>query len=299
MAAITNITEANLITEAFKRTGITSPTSAQLTRGGDYFLQEIFNDIMAAAFRDGNTRLKSLQDTFLDASVEGQRTLALAEAMDEELDVEILDGSRRATAQTGGASSITLVSTDTSTEANAEGKWIFLTGGTGADQIRQITSLDTSTLIATVDSAWDTTPTSSTTYLIVDNVYGRENGLEEVHINEIENGTTLTKGRPTEWAKFNREIVFNRAFDRATYGIRIRHYMNIHEVDRTEGSTYRYTRLLQNWQSTLVAGVMWKILEDNDDNRQMAKKKEYEESKLNLLVHESPFGGEWTGGFTL
>src|SRR3990167_4407700 len=111
MAAITNITEANLITEAFKRTGITSPTSAQLTRGGDYFLQEIFNDIMAAAFRDGNTRLKSLQDTFLDASVEGQRTLALAEAMDEELDVEILDGSRRATPQTGGASSIPLVST--------------------------------------------------------------------------------------------------------------------------------------------------------------------------------------------
>src|SRR3990167_1259813 len=203
MAVITNITEANLVSEAFKRCGITSPTSAQLTRMGDYALQEI-----------------------LDDSVSGQRTLALAEAMDEELDVEILDGSRRATAQAGGASTITLVSTDTSTEANAEGKWIFLTGGTGADQIRQITSLDTSTLIATVDSAWDTTPTSSTTYLIVDNVYGREDGLEEVHINEIENGTTLTKGRPTEWAKFNREIVFNRAFDRATYGIRIRHYMN-------------------------------------------------------------------------
>src|SRR3990167_6054606 len=112
MAVITNITADNLVNEAFDRCGIDSPTDAQSTRAIDYFLQEILNDIMNTSFRDGNTRLKSLQDTFLDASVEGQRTLALAEAMDEELDVEILDGSRRATAQDGAASSITLVSTD-------------------------------------------------------------------------------------------------------------------------------------------------------------------------------------------
>ena len=295
MAVITNITADNLVNEAFDRCGIDSPTDAQSTRAIDYFLQEILNDIMNTSFRDGNTRLKSLQETLLDASVDGQRTLALAEAMDEELLVEILDGSRRATAQTGGASTITLVSTDTSTEANAEGRWIFLTGGTGADQIRQITALDTSTLIATVDSAWTTTPDSTTTYLIVDNVYQ----LDEVHISEIETAAFQSKGRPTQFAKYNRDIIFEKAFDRSTYGIRARYYMNIHEVDRTEGSSERYTRILQNWQSTLVAGVMWKILEDNDDNRQMAKQKAYEESKAALLVTESPFGGEWTGGFVL
>ena len=82
-----NITADNLVNEAFDRCGIDSPTDAQSTRAIDYFLQEILNDIMNTSFRDGNTRLKSLQDTFLDASVEGQRTLALAEAVDEELDV--------------------------------------------------------------------------------------------------------------------------------------------------------------------------------------------------------------------
>ena len=208
MAVITNITADNLVNEAFDRCGIDSPTDAQSTRAIDYFLQEILNDIMNTSFRDGNTRLKSLQETLLDASVDGQRTLALAEAMDEELLVEILDGSRRATAQTGGASTITLVSTDTSTEANAEGRWIFLTGGTGADQIRQITALDTSTLIATVDSAWTTTPDSTTTYLIVDNVYQ----LDEVHISEIETAAFQSKGRPTQFAKYNRDIIFNKAF---------------------------------------------------------------------------------------
>src|SRR3990167_1784070 len=128
MAVITNVTEALLVTEAFNRCGITSPTAAQLTRGGDYFLQELLNDIWQSTFRDGNTRLKTLSSTLLDASVSGQRTLALAEAFDEELVVEVLDGSRRATAQTGAASSITLVSTDTSTTANTQGRWIFLTG---------------------------------------------------------------------------------------------------------------------------------------------------------------------------
>ena len=234
----------------------------------------------------------------MDASVDGQRTLALGEAHDEELTVEILDGSRRATAQTGTSTSITLVSTDTSTAANAEGRWIFLTGGTGVDQIRQITDLNTSTLVATVDSAWDTTPDSTTTYLIVDNIYGPENGMEEVHVSEIEASATPEKGRPTQFAKYNRDIIFNRAFDRSTYGIRVRYYMNIHEVDRTEGSTERYTRILQNWQSTLMAGVTWKIMEDIDDSRQLAKKGAYEASKTALLIKEIPYGAEF-GGFVL
>lgn len=295
MSIATNPTEALLVTEAFKRCGITSPTSAQQTRMGDYALQELLNDIMNTAFRDGNTRLKTLQETLLDASVDGQRTLALGEVHDEELLVEILDGSRRATAQTGTSTSITLVSTDTSTAANAEGRWIFLTGGTGADQIRQITDLNTSTLVATVDSAWDTTPDNTTTYLIVDNIYGPENGMEEVHISEIEASATPVKGRPTTFAKYNRDLIFDRAFDRSTYGIRVRYYMNVHEVDRTEGSTSRYTRILQNWRSTLMAGLIWKIMEDIDDSRQLTKKKEYEDSRTALLIKETPYGGELTG----
>lgn len=291
MAVITNITASNLVTEAFNECGVGSPTSAELTRAQDYFLQFILNDIMNSAFVSGNTRLKSLQETLLDASVSGQKTLDLAEDMDEELAVEVLDGSRRATAQAGASSTITLVSTDSSTAANAEGRWIFLTGGTGADQIRQIISLDTSTKVATVDSAWSTTPDSTTTYLIVDNIYP----LEEEHISEIETTAAQAKGRPTAFAKYNRQIIFDRAFDRSTYGIRVRYFMNVHEIDRTEGSTSRYTRLLQNWQSTLITGVAWKIFEDKDDNRQLAKQQAYEASKTALLNHESPFGGEFTG----
>jgi hypothetical protein len=291
MSVITNITAENLVDEAYDECGIDSPTSAQLTRAQDYFLQFILNDIMNTAFRDGNTRLKTLQETLLDASVDGQRTLDLAESMDEELTVEVLDGSRRSTAQTGGSSSITLVSSDSGTADNTEGRWIFLTGGTGADQIRQITDFNTTTKVATVDSAWTTTPDSTTTYLIVDQVYQ----LDEEHISEIEATSTPSKGRPTSFAKYNRQIIFNRAFDRSTYGIRLRYYMNIHEVDRTEGSSERYTRILQNWQSVLITGVSWKILEDMDDNRQTAKMQEYEGKKVALLVKESPFGGEFVG----
>jgi hypothetical protein len=291
VAVITNITASNLVNEAFDECGIDSATSTQKTRAEDYFLQFILNDIMNTAFKDGNTRLKTLQETLLDASVEGQRTLDLAEDMDEEILVEVLDGSRRNTAQTGNSTTITLVSSDSGTASNTEGRWIFLTGGTGADQIRQVTDYNATTKVATVDSAWSTTPTSSTTYLVVDNVYP----LDEVNISEIESSATKSTGRPTCFAKYNRQIIFDRAFDRSTYGIRLRYYMNVHELDRTEGSTSRYTRVLQNWQSVLVTGVAWKILEDIDDNRQISKIQEYETKKQGLLVKEIPYGGEFAG----
>ena len=71
------------------------------------------------------------------------------------------------TAQSGGSTTITLESGESSTDDFYNGAVILLTGGTGASQYRQITDYNGTTKVATVDSAWGTNPDSSTTYQIM------------------------------------------------------------------------------------------------------------------------------------
>lgn len=290
MAVPTEPTATTIVTEAWKAAGQLSPTSAQLTRATDEWLQEVFNDIWLKSAENGNTRLKTLQETLIDVSTLHVRTYALAEDMDEEVIVEVLDGSRYATAQDGASTTLTLAAADTGTEANTEGRWVLITSGTGVDEIKQITDFNTTTKVATVESAWTATPTSSSTYLIVDNEYQ----LEEIDMSEMSTGSP-TSGRPTAFAKYNRQLIFDRPWDRATYGIRIRYFMNLHEVNLTTGATTRITRIYQNWQDVLKQGVLWKVMRAIDDNRYLAEKQIYEDKVRMLLAKEISYGGSFQG----
>lgn len=294
MATPTDPTATNIVTEAWNKAGVESPDSAQLTRAKDYFLQEIFNDIWNTSVATGNSRLKTLQETLIDCSVLGTETLALAEDFDEECEVTILDGDSRGTAQAAASTTITLASDEDIDDDVAVGKQILITSGTGVDEIKSITAYDTTTKVATIDSAWTATPTSSSTYLIVTKRYV----LDEIDIEEYEGTQPAKAGRPSGFAKYGRQIIFDRPFDLSTYGIRIRYFINIHEVNLTEGASTRITRIYQNWRDTLTTGVTWKIMEYIDDNRQAAKKRDYEQSRNALLIREIPYGGAFQG-FTL
>lgn len=71
------------------------------------------------------------------------------------------------TAQAGSTSTtIKLVSTANTTTDFYKGLYIETTGGTGSGQTRLITAYNGSTLVATVDQAWTTTPDATTTYTI-------------------------------------------------------------------------------------------------------------------------------------
>lgn len=293
MSVPTNLTAENLVTQAWKQAGVESPTAAQITRASTYFLQHVLNDIMNTSVASGNSRLKTLHQTLIDCSTKGMDTYSLAEALDEEIEVVLLDGDHRGTAQAAASTTITLASDEDITDDVAIGKQILITSGTGVDEIKNITDYVEATKVATIDSAWTATPTSSSTYLIAT----KRTPLEEVDIAEIEENSPQAAGKPSQFAKYNRDLVFDRPFDLSTYGLRIRYFLNIHEVDLTEGSTERYTRLLQNWQHVLLEGVIYKIMEYIDDNRQALKKKDYETAKTALLIREIPFGGAF-GGFS-
>jgi lysophospholipase L1-like esterase len=71
------------------------------------------------------------------------------------------------TAQSGGANTITLAASSSTTSGYYNEYYVRVAGGTGAlNEVRQVTAYDGTTFIATVDSAWTTPPDSTTQYVI-------------------------------------------------------------------------------------------------------------------------------------
>ena len=75
--------------------------------------------------------------------------------------------SEAGTAQAGASTTITLRSGASSADDFYNLMAVVLTGGTGAGQVRKISDYTGSTRIATVDTAWGTTPDSTTTYQLI------------------------------------------------------------------------------------------------------------------------------------
>ena len=164
MAIPTDPTADTLVTEGLTRGGLDSPTTVQKTRAKDEWLEEIKTEIWLS-----NTRHRLLETTSIAVTTEGLRRYSLPSDFEYDIGVSFLDGQTedRGTAQAGATNTITLAAADTSDATRRVGKEILLTGGTGAPQIRTITAYDTATKIATVDTNWATTPSTDTTYLIV------------------------------------------------------------------------------------------------------------------------------------
>lgn len=74
---------------------------------------------------------------------------------------------RGATATAGGASTITLDASASSTNSYYNGSIIMIVGGTGAGQSRVITGYVGGTLVATVHKAWATNPASGSIFVIL------------------------------------------------------------------------------------------------------------------------------------
>lgn len=71
------------------------------------------------------------------------------------------------TAQTGGASAITLRAGASAEDDFYNKGVVVITGGTGANQNRKIDDYNGTTKVATVDAAWETNPDNTSTYIIL------------------------------------------------------------------------------------------------------------------------------------
>jgi lysophospholipase L1-like esterase len=110
----------------------------------------------------------------------------------------------KGTAQAGAESTITLASGASATNsiyssANRN-NWIWITGGTGAGQVRRITGYVGATKVATVDVAWVTVPDSTSTYEVGTRTGERFMGACEVELDpdfELRGGGLLIRSQLT------------------------------------------------------------------------------------------------------
>jgi hypothetical protein len=269
------------------------PTVPTLT----VLVTEALNKAWNRALGAGSTRLRTLQTFEVQITTIGQQKYDFASDFDEVINISILDGDHRDTAQGGGNLTITLAADEDATEDDVVGKYILITGGTGANELRQAVAYNTTTNQATVDRVWDTNPDATSTYLIV-------NQITEIDPDTIDSlgslGSTTSTGKPTMYARItegvNNRFILDKPADLATYGLLIRYYANIHKIDLDNTVNTLIDKIYQNWQGVLKQGIYTKALENNVDESRYAKAKpEYEQMLTNLLVKEMPIFEEFEG----
>ena len=297
MAAPTNPTVTNLVTEAFNKVNISSPSSAQLTRGQTYYFEEIKNDLWTRAEIRGNTKFRSLQTFEVQVTTIGKSKYDFASDYDEVFSITLLDGEHTDTAQAGASTTITLASDEDITEADAVGEYLLITSGTGAtdtDNLRQIVAYNTTTKVATVDRTWTTNPDSTSVYVVVNEIVE----LDKDHIENVGGlgGTNTTIGQASGYSVLvedeNERFILDKPPDKATYGLLIRYYANIHEIDT---SSTLYLRLLQDWRWTFTYGIASRVAQNEDDNKYQILLNDYEVRANQLLDKEIPYDEEWQG----
>lgn len=107
--------------------------------------------------------------------------------------------SRTATAQAGGASSITLDTGASAVNSTYNGYSVYISSGTGAGQLRTISAYNGTTKVATVGSAWSTNPDNSSVFVVSPSIIASGDGsgwtgYTEVTSGQISKVRTLTSG---------------------------------------------------------------------------------------------------------
>ncbi|MEE8382223.1 MAG: hypothetical protein V3R78_10175 [Thermodesulfobacteriota bacterium] len=291
MAVPTNPTATTLVSEAIKKAGHSSPTSGQITRAEDFFMQEIKNDIHTLAKKP-----KFLHTTSILVLTEGKNRYANPTDYSSDMEMTLLSGTNDGTAQDGAVGSITLAATDSFIDSGIVGKEILITANTGAGSMSQVTAYDDTTKVATVTPDFTTTPDNTSTYSIIDAYDHLEQTPSFEFDRKVRNDTLL--GRPTHFmpigsANEGEFTLYPTPYtdDTSVYGIRLRYYANIMELDNT-GTLM--TKLYSTLRNIWIAGVKAKQLEDDMDNRQFAAKQEYN-SALQAVIMREQYGMDLNG----
>lgn len=163
MAVASNPTVTSICTAALKQAGMPSPTDAQVTELAEDGFQSVKTQLWLH-----NPTDHILETRYYLLMQAGKGYLTTPTDLDAAIYIDVYSGPEEyaGTAQSGTSMTITLASTFGAEERAVQGLFLFITGGTGVGQHRQITDLDTSTKEATMNVAWLTTPDNTSTYLI-------------------------------------------------------------------------------------------------------------------------------------
>jgi hypothetical protein len=286
MAAPTAPTLVSITTEGLKKAGYSSPSTPQLTRAQDEWMEEIKQDIWEEA-----KKLKSLMKTAIYITTEGLDRVAMPADYSSDMTMKLLDGSVTGTAQSGAVGSITLEATDTSLESDLKKKkGILVYSGTGKGSYSQITAYNTSTKVASVSPNFNTAPVNGDGYMLVD----YDPPIKQKPVWVYDDGEPTTEvGEPRFYFPTgdddNGEFILSPKPFRESgipYGIQFRYYADLTRVDL---ASTLMTTLYRRWRSLFVLGVQAKALDAKDDKRADKKIRSYH-VRLGVLVTREEYG---------
>lgn len=163
MAIPSNPDVTSICTAALKQAGMPSPTAAQVTELAEDGFQSVKTQLWLH-----NPTDKLLETRYYLLMQAGKGYLTTPSDLDAAVYLDVYSGPEEyaGTAQSGTSTTITLASSLSVEEASIQGLFLFITGGTGVGQHRQIVNFDNATKVCTPNVSWLTTPDSTTTYLI-------------------------------------------------------------------------------------------------------------------------------------
>lgn len=300
MSNTTTINE--LVSEAIRRSrgSLQAPTTPEIDRGRTVWLPELMADIIAkAAVTTSRGNLAPLHTTRIAIGTINRSRYALPADFDHELSVEILDGYHTDTATAGSATSVTLAADEDAAVADVEGYYILMTAGASKGQYRQVTDYNSTTKVATVAVAWDSskTPVSGDTYLVVNETWA----VEKEAIESMTKTSVIAPGRPLEFAQFESEFEFDRGLDKA-YGVLLRYYADPLRIKDSAGALDFeddvWTRILDRWRRVLTLGFWLMALQSNDDSRSTEASRAYDAATIAIIGRERDNIGQEFERFT-
>lgn len=268
---------SSIVTEALKRAGRTSPTATQISDATTHQFREVKADIMLVA-----PTHPYLETNATAYTVKGQQRYALPSDCNVPVSLALLMGPSdwTGTAQSGASSSITLANSLSVDAENLIGKFILLTGGTGAGQYRQCLAWNNTTKVWTTEIAWGTTPDSTTTYQIINET---RNLWQSHDIKELDQNTSpFALGTPRTSFYHGDEFYLYPTPNLSTYGLLYRYYVDLDQLD--DAGTV-FLNLLREWRSLWIQGVAVKCMQRYDEDRYQSELMVYK-AMLDMLTNQ-------------
>lgn len=231
----------------------TSISYAVYSYGPDW-LESVKGQLWQASTHD-----KLNETTSVLVTTVGSRVLSvgLPSDFDHEVRLRAFDGAieDRGVFQAAYSGSVQLAAVYSAVASDSLGRYVFTLAGNGAGQYRSIATYNDSTKMATLDSAWTTTPSATTTYVV---------GSRWWDLNKTELITGLvTTGRPERYRMIGTTTEVEPPSD-MLYPILLFYGANL---TRLNDGSYTFVRHLRERYAYWVQGLKVEAMNQFDDDR--------------------------------
>lgn len=274
---------SSIVLEALKRSGYENPSADLQARARNRWIEEIKTEMWAK-----ERKLKSLQSRAVTILSNGIGKYSNPTDYASDMTMKFVTGSRYGTLQAGSSSSITLSASDAGTVIDTIGREVIITSGTGIRGIAFITSYDAGTKVAGVSPSFSTAPTAGSEYMIAE-IY---KPLDEKPVWDYERtDVPFTQGYPDYFfpqgdsadGNFLLLPVPYRSDSQPMVVIQ-NYYADLTEIDLTSALL---ATLYQKWQQLWIAGIRWRCLQNDDDNRAGGAFQEYQKAIKEVIAAET------------